>query len=186
MLDRTAEYNAMTPARAATYFVGAILLAAWLASAAGVVRSPTPRPPRRSAESLQLDAVVLDVQSRASRLRQRLAHAPSLQAPLRNPFSFTAAEPVPVATISSRAPVVAPAAPAPAAEPALLLIGVAEDGATRTAMIQSGEELLMATEGQVLAARYRVVKVSADALELLDLVTGATRRLFLKSPALLP
>ena len=78
----------MTPARAATYLVGAILLAGWLASAAGVTRSQTPRVPRRSAEAMQLDAVVLDVQSQASRLRQRLASAPALLAPGRNSHCY--------------------------------------------------------------------------------------------------
>jgi hypothetical protein len=65
----------------------------------------------------------------------------------------------------------------------LVLIGIAEQGTTRTAMIESGDELLMATEGQTLAGRYRVAKVSIDALELVDLESGATRRLFLRSPA---
>jgi hypothetical protein len=72
------------------------------------------------------------------------------------------------------------------AEPDLVLLGVAEDGGVRTAMIGSGEELLMATEGQTVASRYRVAKVAPDAVELTDLVTGATRRLFLRSPASLP
>ena len=49
-------------------------------------------------------------------------------------------------------------------------------------MIASGDELLMTTEGQTVAGRYRVGKVSADAIELIDLGTGATRRLSLKSP----
>ena len=174
----------MTPARAATYLVGAVLLAAWLASAAGVVRSQIPPVYRSFPESRQLDAVVLDVQTQASRLRERLARAPSPRAPVRNPFSFnnrrTAASPTPAPTVLS------PSVNLPPAEPLLVLIGIAEEGATRTAMLESGEELLMATEGQVLAGRYRVGKVGPDAVELVDVVTGATRRLVLKSPALLP
>jgi hypothetical protein len=62
-------------------------------------------------------------------------------------------------------------------------MGMAEDGTTRTAIIGSGEELLMATEGQTVAGRYRVAKVTPDAVELLDLTTGATRRLFLRLQA---
>ena len=174
----------MTPARAATYLVGAILLAAWLASAAGVARPHLAPVPRRSAESMQLDAVALTVQSQAARLRQRLAAAPILQAPSRNPFTFAAREPVivPAAAVRPRtleAPVVANP---PLPEPALVLLGVAEQGSTRTAMVGFGDELLMATEGQTLANRYRVAKVGADAIELVDLGTGATRRLFLRSP----
>jgi hypothetical protein len=174
----------MTPARAATYLVGAILLAAWLASAAGVARPHLPPVPRRSAESMQLDAVALTVQSQAVRLRQRLAAAPSLQGPVRNPFAFAASEPVVMAAVvrpvTHTAPVVADP---PMPELALVLLGVAEQGSTRTAMVQSGDELLMATEGQTLAGRYRVAKVGVDAIELVDLGTGTTRRLFLRSPA---
>ena len=171
----------MTPARAATYFVGASLLAVWLASAAGVVRSQAPRPPRPSADSLQLDSAVVNVQAQASRLRQRLAAAPAPQTRARNPFMFGVRERPITATRSAPPP--PPAESAPLAEPPLVLIGIAEDGATRTAMIESSGELLMATEGQTLNGRYRVAKVGADALELEDLATGATRRLFLKSPA---
>jgi hypothetical protein len=178
----------MTPARAATYLVGAILLAAWLASAAGVARPHLLPVPRRSAESMQMDAVAITVQSQAARLRHRLAAAPTPRAPIRNPFTFAAREPVAASAVALRprtlpAPVVAdPQLP----EPALVLIGVAEQGSTRTAMVESGDELLMATEGQTLAGRYRVAKVGADAIELVDLGTGATRRLFLRSPASLP
>ena len=175
----------MTPARVAAYLVGALLLAAWLASAAGVGRPHLEGVPRRSADSMQLDNVALGVQSQAARLRQRLAVAPAPRAPIRNPFTFAAREPVAVAARpQALAMPVAPDPPLPELE--LVLLGVAEEGSARTAMIGSGDELLMAMEGQILAGRYRVAKVSADAIELVDLVTGATRRLFLKSPALLP
>jgi hypothetical protein len=173
----------MSRTRAAAYLVGGILLAAWLASAAGVTIRPRPvPPPRRSQQAIQLDAVASDVQSQASRLRHRLASAPALQVPTRNPFAFEVRE-IPPPT----APKPQPAAP-PAfiqrliAEPDLVLLGVAEDGNVRTAMIGSGDELLMVTEGQTVVGRYRVGKVGADAVELIDLGTGATRRLLPKSP----
>jgi len=173
----------MTPARAAAYLGGGILLAGWLASAAGVVRPPTPRLPRRSAEAVQLDAVASSVQSQAARLRHRLAVAPAPQAPVRNPFAFVEA-PASSAVTAPRRPDPAPPVVMEqiAAEPDLILLGVAEQGSTRTAMIASGDELLMTTEGQTVVGRYRVGKVSADAIELIDLGTGATRRLSLKSP----
>jgi hypothetical protein len=65
------------------------------------------------------------------------------------------------------------------------LAGVAEQntagGVKRTAMVAApGDQLYMVTEGQELAGRYRVSAVGADAVELKDLVTGATRRLALK------
>ena len=133
---------------------------------------------------MQLDTVALTVQSQAGRLRQRLAAAPTLTAPIRNPFTFAAREPVaaPAMTVRSRTLAAPVAADPPLPEPPLVLLGVAEQGSTRTAMIGSGDELLMATEGQTLAGRYRVAKVGADAIELVDLGTGATRRLFLRSP----
>ncbi len=166
-----------------------MLLAAWLASAAGVTMRPRGVPlPRRSADAIHLDSVASNVQSQASRLRDRLAVAPAPQAPIRNPFAF--AERAPVA-----APV--PAKPQPVttvpafiqrliAEPDLVLLGVAEQGTVRTAMIGSGDELLMATEGQTVAGRYRVGKVEPDAVDLIDIGTGATRRLSLRSPVSLP
>ena len=177
----------MSRTRAAAYLVGGILLAAWLASAAGVSMRPRPAPlPRRSAEAAQLDAVAANVQSQASRLRERLASAPALQAPVRNPFAFAAREaPAP-------APKPQPVVATPAfiqrliAEPELNLLGVAQEGSVRTAMIGSGDELLMVTEGQTVAGRYRVGKVGADAVDLIDLGTGATRRLSLRSPVSLP
>ena len=179
----------MSRTRAAAYIVGGILLAAWLASAAGVTMRPRGVPlPRRSADAIHLDSVAADVQSQAFRLRQRLAVAPAPQMSVRNPFAF-----------ADRAPLAAPAPPKPQpvtttpsfiqrliAEPDLVLLGVAEQGTVRTAMIGSGEELLMATEGQTVAGRYRVGKVGSDAVELIDMATGATRRLSLRSPVSLP
>jgi hypothetical protein len=50
-------------------------------------------------------------------------------------------------------------------------------------MLGSGDDLVMATEGQTIVGRYRVEKVGPDAVELVDLTTGATRRLFLKLQA---
>jgi hypothetical protein len=176
----------MSRTRAAAYLVGGILLAAWLASAAGVTMRPRPIPlPRRSAEAIQLDAVASNVQSQASRLQERLAVAPPLQTPSRNPFRFVEREaavappPKPVTTIP-------PFVEKLIAEPDLVLLGVAEEGSVRTAMIGSGDDLVMAGEGQTVVGRYRVSKVAPDAVELIDLGTGATRRLFLKSPASLP
>ena len=171
----------MSPTRAATYLGGTVLFAGWLASAAGVSRQPrvvrvTPPPP----ESAQLDALVSNVQTQASRLRQRMATAPAPKAPFRNPFVFVQRESVVTMRREPR-----PAAPPDVfvpLEPDLDFLGVAEEGTTRTAIIGLGDELLMVTVGQEVAARYRVAAVGPDVVELLDLRTGATRRLALKSP----
>lgn len=172
----------MSPTRAAAYLGGGMLLAAWLASAAGVGRPASPPPVASpSPEAVQLDTLASDVQSQALRLRQRLAAAPAPRATIRNPFEFVA---LPPPTVSVKTPAVsAPPVVEGPPEPNLVLIGLAEDGSTRTAMIESGDNLVMATEGQTIVSRYRVVKVGADAIELVDLVTGTTRRLFLRTPA---
>ena len=173
----------MKPARAATYLGGGILLAAWLAAAAGVGQPAIPQPAAPSTEAIQLDALASGVQWQAEHLRQRLAAAPAPHDLSRNPFAFGVAErsdlvhidkPInaePVATVQTES------------EPNLVLLGLAEDGSTRTAIIGSGDDLVMATEGQTIVGRYRLSKISPDGVELTDLVTGATRRLFLKTQA---
>jgi hypothetical protein len=136
---------------------------------------------------VQLDALASEVQSQSVRLRQRLAVAPALQTPLRNPFEFAprAAPARPAARRLEPLPVEAPPQQ-PAFEPDLALVGVAEEGSdaalVRTAMISAGDELFVVTAGEPVAGRYRVVAVGADAVELRDVVTGATLRLALKSP----
>jgi hypothetical protein len=174
----------MSPTRAAAYLGGAVLFAGWLASAAGVSRQPRAvRALHQPPEVAQLDAVASNVQSQASRLRHRMATAPAPRPPFRNPFVFLEREVRPVVT-ARREPRPAVALPEPviAAEPQLDLLGVAEEGTTRTAMIGRGDELLMVTVGHEVAGRYRVAAVGPDVVELTDLETGATRRLALKSP----
>jgi hypothetical protein len=159
-----------------------MLLAAWLAAAAGVGRPSIPPLPAQSADALQLDVLASGVQSQAIRLRHRLSSAPAPRATSRNPFEFVHLQPNVV--VNDRKPASLPtAASLPPPEPNLILIGLAEDGGTRTAMIESGDDLVMAKEGETIVGRYRVAKVATDAIELVDLITGTTRRLFLKSQA---
>jgi hypothetical protein len=109
-----------------------------------------------------------------------MASAPAPGAAIRNPFSFAGrelTEPIIVRRPAPTPPVIE------TPEPDLVLLGLAEDGSTRTAMLGSGDDLVMATEGQTIVGRYRVEKVGPDAVELVDLTTGATRRLFLKLQA---
>src|SRR4051812_37885159 len=176
----------MAPARAAAYLGGATLLIAWLASAAGVSRvHSSPPVERRPSDLVQLDAVAADVQSQAVRLRTRLAAAPAPDSSRRNPFMFVMREPA----VRRAAPhaIALEKMPAAPAEPDLVmeLMGVAEQktdaGLKRTAMIGApGDQLFMVSEGQEVAGRYRVSAVGADAVELQDLLTGATRRLALR------
>jgi len=175
----------MKPERAAMYLGGGMLLAAWLASAAGVGRPSIPQPPRLSPDDARLDSIAAGVQSQAVRLRSRMASAPAPGAAIRNPFAFAARE-VTEITMARRIPMATPPVVQAPPEPDLVLVGLAEEGSTRTAMLSSGDDLLMATEGQTIVGRYRVSKVDQDAVELVDLSTGATRRLFLKLQASLP
>lgn len=178
----------MSPARAAAYIGGATLLLAWLASASGVARQPRPvRAPSRPGDAAVLQTIASDVQSQASRLRQRLATAPAPRGSVRNPFAFDTRE----GRVARRAPLpVVPHSPRTEAgrvpvEPSLSLLGIAEQntpsGLIRTAMISAGgDDLIMVVEGQTVAVRYRVVAIGADAVELKDIATGATRRLALQ------
>ena len=177
----------MTPTRAAAYIGLVSLLAAWFASAAGVIRSTrAPRMLPRSTAGTSGDAVAFDVQAQAERLQRRLATAPTPQKPVRNPFTFHA-RPRP----SQPAPeprVIAPPEPAELIaepEPELTLIGIAEDmtpkGVVRTAMIAgAGDQLTLAKVGQEVAGRYKVAAVGADAVELMETSTGRVRRLALR------
>jgi hypothetical protein len=177
----------MTIKRAAAYGVLSVLVLAWLSAAASISRQtpPTSDEPRRPVQTAGTETLAADVQAQAERLKQRLATAPAPQEPSRNPFTFSVRPP----QRQQRAPVpvdVAPPAPLVPMEPALELIGVAESqspkGPIRTAIISTAaEDLFMVKEGEILGGRYRVVAVGADAVELSDLVTGAVRRLGLRS-----
>ena len=176
----------MTPKRAAWWTLGLALAAAWFASAAGVIGKPPrsariPAPPPQAA---QTDAIAFDVEAQADRLRRRLATAPTPR-PVRNPFVFSARQPVE----DRPAPRVVTPPPAPAApidiEPELTLIGVAEDGKgealVRTAMIVGdGQQLLMVRVGQTVGGRYTVAAIGPDAVELKDTTSDRVRRLVLK------
>lgn len=176
----------MTSTRAIAYIGGASLLLAWLASAAGDARRPAAaRKPSQPGDAAVLQTIAVDVQAQAIRLRARLASAPAPR-PTRNPFAFDYRQ-APAA--HRAAPAVSPAiveeVPAVAPEPALALVGVAEQrteaGLVRTAMIAAaGDDLIMIKEGQTLAARYRVTAIGPDVVELTDLTTGTTRRLALQ------
>jgi hypothetical protein len=176
----------MKPSRLAAWMVCAAVGGAWLASAAGVSRSPRiPPTSARSGDDIRLDALAADVQAQSGRLRERLSNAPSPVAAERNPFTFKARRHPVRSMYVAAPPAVAVPPPTELLEPSLTLIGIAEtrasDTIVRTAMIAGGrDDLMMVTVGQRLLSRYDVVAVGADAVELKDLETGATRRLVLR------
>ena len=176
----------MTIRRATLYIGGATLFAAWLSSAASLSRQ---RPPSPAAEAnadgvFPAERLAVDVQARARRLKQRLASAPVPQDPVRNPFMFRPAPRRNVERVRRPAPVLPPAEIAPP-DPALTLIGIAEEqraeGAVRTAMIATeSDELIVAAVGDGVVQRYKVTVIGQDAVELADTLTGFVRRLALR------
>lgn len=176
----------MTPARAAVYIGGAVMLAAWLAAAASTTfTSIEPQPAPRPVATRGTERLAADVQAQSARLRQRLASAPVPQEPTRNPFTFAVRERPSVRSAAVRATVQPPAAAVLPREPELALAGIAEQqsatGIVRTAVIVgAGDEVYMVTEGQTLIGRYTVAAVGPDVVELKDSTTGATRRLALR------
>ena len=177
----------MNLTRVAAWLFGAAVVGAWIASAASVSRGArVPRAPQRSAESAAVHNLAADVQAQTARLRQRLETAPVPKAPFRNPFMFAAREPKRPAARPAAPVVFTPPPPVAPVEPSLHLIGIAEkkagDGVVRTAMMAAGDadNLIMATLGQTILGAYEVVAIGADAVELKDVATGATRRLVLR------
>ena len=174
----------MTTRRAVTYGGLSCLLAAWLASAASTTFQSLPPERERVAPGNSTDAIAVQVQAHAMRLRERLQSAPTPQLPHRNPFAFQVrAQPVvrPVRRPDPSTPV----EPLPPPEPRLSLIGIAEDqspaGVTRTAIISDeAENLLMVAVGHTVLGRYRVEAIGADAVELKNVETNAVKRLGLR------
>ena len=178
----------MTTRRAVTYGGLFCLLAAWLASAASTTLQDEQQA-IGSADGPALtstEALANEVQAHAAKLRDRLSTAPVPQAPHRNPFLFEARAlppPRPPMRRLEPAPIVQPALADP--EPALALIGVAEDqgpqGLTRTAILAGdAESVFMVTVGETVLGRYRVEAISADVVELKDVRNETTRRLALR------
>jgi hypothetical protein len=160
---------------------------AWFSSAASVSlqrHRPTPRP--SAPEDPSFTEVAATVESRARRLRERLASASAPQAPTRNPFAFKREEtPRPRARAIGTTSVPAETLPAVPPEPMLTLIGIAEElkpqGLVRTAMIatETNELIMVGVEGAV-THRYKVTAIGADVIELTDAITGSVRRLALE------
>src|SRR5687767_12285034 len=117
----------MTIRKAAVYVGCGSLLVAWFSSAASVSLNRGARSAAPTAEpgASPIEHIAADVQQQSRRLRDRLASSPSAPQPRRNPFAFHVAPPR-VEAVRRVQPIVAPPAPIEPPEPALTLIGVAE------------------------------------------------------------
>jgi hypothetical protein len=155
---------------------GALVL--WAAAAATSSSASPPSAARHAAVSEGRGA---QLQSEIARLHDRL-RPDAVPVQRRDLFHFEsrarvvprAAAPVAIVPIDTAPVVVAPS---------LKLIGLAEEpganGMIRTAIISGRGELFMVKEGDRVADRYRVARVSADSVELADDQAAAPLRLHL-------
>ncbi|HSL20514.1 MAG TPA: hypothetical protein VK886_03200 [Vicinamibacterales bacterium] len=168
----------------ATLFVGgAGLLAAWLAAAAD--DQPAPRADVASPALVRAEQLAVEIQAQAARLRERLASAPRPAAGGRNPFALDERSARPgAARVAAAMADEIPAVVTVPEPPLLVLSGIAEDGApgatVRTAILSGLGDVFLVKAGDVVASRFEVVAVGADAVELRDLGTGRTIRLALR------
>jgi len=171
----------MNVQRTATIIVVAAVLVAWLAGAATTKREIpppvviTPRP---------IDLRGVELTKEIARLHDRLRPTTAPTERRRNLFTFRTAAPAPLPPdVRSSAPAITNLPPS-SAEPALKLAGIAEDdgaeGPERTAFISGEGQLFMVKQGDAVTARYRVIRISSDAVELSDVSAGIVRRLILK------
>jgi hypothetical protein len=117
------------------------------------------------------------------RLQAALARNAEGPRMVRDPFALVRESSPPMASIEVSAPIVLPAASNP--EPVLTLLGVATDQKegqlVRTAILAgNGDELYMVGRDAVVAERYRIARIDTEAVELVDVRSGAARRLTLK------
>ncbi len=164
---------------------GVMLIGTWLASHAPV---GGPRPESAAAPSAsRTEAVAAEIQREAHRLHDRLQQAAAYRQPARNPFRFNA-EHAPV-TPPAYVPAVTvedlPASSVPV-QPTLRLAlsGIAEDEVNdeivRTAIISTPENVFLVTTGGIVADAFKVIAITADAVDLTRLDDGSTVRLTLK------
>lgn len=162
---------------------GAAALAAWLAAAAnsgnrdliepGVVNTPP------------IDTQGAALAGEITRLHERLRPSVAPRQPSRDLFSFAPRQAPPsLAPPPQARPVLTETIVARPPAPAVQLSGIAEDvtagGVVRTAIISASGQLFLVKEGEQVTARYRVVKISSEVVELTDLTEGTTLRLALK------
>jgi hypothetical protein len=174
----------MSPKRSVWLVVGGAALAAWIAAAA------TSAPPQTA--DVPVRATVPDRRSQelaaeVARLHSWLQPQPRPSEHGRNLFEFggraAAMRPAAIAPRVDTAEAAAVPAPAPAA-PVFTLDGIAEDpgagGPVRTAIISGLGQLFLAREGDALTSRYKVLRISADVVELSDTTTNTTLTIALR------
>ena len=124
---------------------------------------------QRPAERVEITAE--DLNTQATKLREHLNGG--LSPSTRNPFRFGSAKSVAShagnsSAAKSTASAIASATPVAPPPPNYTLAGIAErsapEGRKRTAVISGEGQLYLLTEGQIVGARYVVVRVDAEAV----------------------
>jgi hypothetical protein len=182
----------MNASRAALMVIGVNLVAVWAAAAAGgrvAVTEPVAPPQAAADEAVgEARATLLAAAERLEAHARREGVRPAM---LRDPFRFGAearpagrraigvAEPAPPA--AAEAP---DAAPPAEPEPDIALQGMAESGEgealVRTAILRAGSELVLASLGAKVGDRFEVTGLTADSVEMEDLVAHVRRTWRLK------
>jgi len=170
----------MTLKRAVTIVVVGGALAAWLAAAATSGNRDVASPLIVQAPPVETRGAELATE--VARLHERLRPDATPRRG-RNLFAFASPKPRPAPVVAA-VPALTEAPRAPVAPPPLKLVGVAEDvgpqGSERTAIISGLGQLFLVKAGERVTPRYRVAKIDADVVELVDAGDGTTLRLALK------
>ncbi len=175
---------------------GTALLVAWIAVAADLARGPRVVVAEREQprELTRAERIAADIESQSARLHARLASAPLPSPEGRDPFRFNDRAPRAMTRVAaaavrddaaSRPDAAGSVEPvAPVATVPLTLSGIAEDtsadGTIRTAVLSGLGDVFLVKAGDVIASRFQIVAVGADAVEILDTTSGATVRLGLR------
>ena len=144
--------------------VGGGAFAAWLASAStsgtrSIVPAPQLRPTAVEKTGAELAAEI-------ARLHDRLHPTATPVNPSRDLFTFGSVRVERVAAAPAPAPAPQAPPPAAAAAPSMTLLGIAEDGGIRTAILSAGEQVLLVKEGEHAGDTYVVRHIDATAVEL--------------------
>jgi len=168
-----------------TMMIGAAggAVAVWIAAAAtSNTRPVAPIAPVKTNAAVEKSGAELAVE--VKRLHERLRPSDT---PIHSRDLFRyAAKPSAEASAPSAAVPIAPSAavPPPVAVQPLKLEGLAEDGSdqgvVRTAIISGFGDIFLVKEGENVTSRYRVAKISPDAVELTDLTDDTPVRLALR------
>jgi hypothetical protein len=172
----------MTRTSAELVLLAALLVAAWFAVGHATRVPPPGGSVARAGGAVPADPVGDGLSERAQHLRDYLASPPPATLRARNPFTFAGSRSPagPPAMALARPPQPEPAEP----PPELVLSGIAEEtsgGApVRTAIIVAGGQLVFVREGDRVLARFVVLRIAADAVQVRDDARGEVFTLALR------